>query len=126
MAGPGGGRRDVCDEWVAMKFLLEFSYTPEAWAGMMKNPMDRRSAARTLIESVGGQLESMYYTFGERDGFLVMEMPDAEAAAAAAVAANSTGAFRMMRTVELVEPEQLGTILGRAGGLVGGYRAPGT
>lgn len=64
------------------------------------------------------------FTFGERDGFVVVDVPDAETAAAAAIAVNSTGAFRSIRTVELVEPERLGEILGKAGGLVGGYRAP--
>ncbi|MGQ0576360.1 MAG: GYD domain-containing protein [Pseudonocardia sp.] len=106
--------------------MLEFSYTPEAWAGMMKNPSDRRAAARAASESVGGTLEAMYFMFGERDGFAIVEVPDAEAAAAAAIAVNSTGAFRSVRTAQLLEPDQLLTVLARAGGVVGGYRAPGT
>lgn len=125
MARPPVGVAGV-SEGVDMKFMLEFSYTPEAWAGMMKNPSDRRAAARSAVEPMGGSLESMYFTFGERDGFVVVDVPDAETAAAAAIAVNSTGAFRSIRTVELVEPERLGEILGKAGGLVGGYRAPGT
>ena len=28
-------------------YLTRFSYTPEAWARMTKNPEDRRDAART-------------------------------------------------------------------------------
>lgn len=109
-----------------MKFMLEFSYTPQAWAGMTKNPTDRRAAARSAVEPLGGTVESMYFTFGERDGFVIVDMPDAESAAAAAIAVNSSGAFRDMRTVELLEPERLGEVLTKAGGVVGGYRPPGT
>ena len=31
-------------------YLTRFSYTPEAWARMAKNPEDRRDAARTYVE----------------------------------------------------------------------------
>lgn len=109
-----------------MKFMLMFSYTPEAWAGMIKNPSDRAAAARSVLEPLGGRLESMYFMFGERDGFAICDVPDSDTAAAAAIAVNSTGAFRSVQTVELVEPDQLNTVLAKAGGLVGGYRVPGT
>ena len=109
-----------------MKFMIQFSYTPEAWVGMMKNPSDRVAAARSVIEPLGGRLESMYFTFGERDGFVIFDAPDSEAAAAGAVAVSSSGAFRSVQTTQLIEPDQLGGVLGKAGGLVGGYRTPGT
>ncbi len=35
-------------------YLTRFSYTPETWARLVKNPEDRRVAARQYIESVGG------------------------------------------------------------------------
>jgi hypothetical protein len=37
-------------------YLTQFSYTPETWARLTKNPEDRREAARKYIESVGGKL----------------------------------------------------------------------
>ena len=36
-------------------YLTRFSYTPETWGRLMKNPEDRRDAARKYIESVGEQ-----------------------------------------------------------------------
>jgi uncharacterized protein with GYD domain len=116
----------MSDEGVDMKFMIQFSYTPQAWAGMMKNPSDRVAAARSAIEPLGGRLESMYFMFGERDGFVIFDAPDADTAAAASIAVNSTGAFRSVQTNQLVEPDRLGEVLAKAGGLVGGYRAPGT
>ena len=37
-------------------YLTRFSYTPETWARLVKNPEDRRAAAQQYIESVGGKL----------------------------------------------------------------------
>ena len=37
-------------------YLSKFSYTPETWARMIRQPEDRRKAAESYIESVGGRL----------------------------------------------------------------------
>jgi hypothetical protein len=37
-------------------YLPRFSDTPATWAKLIKNPEDRRSAAKQYIESVGGKL----------------------------------------------------------------------
>ena len=57
-------------------YLTRFSYTPETWARLMKNPEDRREAARKYIESVGGKLHGFWYAFGSHDGFNLWEAPD--------------------------------------------------
>ena len=36
-------------------YLTRFSYTPATWEKLIKNPEDRRAAARQYIESVGGK-----------------------------------------------------------------------
>ena len=57
-------------------YLTRFSYTPETWARLAKNPEDRREAARTYIESVGGKLHGFWYALGEYDGYTLWEAPD--------------------------------------------------
>jgi hypothetical protein len=37
-------------------YLSRFSYTPETWARLIGNSEDRRKAAQSYIESVGGKL----------------------------------------------------------------------
>ena len=37
-------------------YLTRFSYTPATWAKLIKNPEDRREAAKQYIEAVGGKL----------------------------------------------------------------------
>lgn len=108
------------------KFVIFFSYTPEAWANMIKNPGDRTAAARAVVESVGGTLESLHFMFGDHDGMAIFDAPDAEAAAAGSIAIGSTGAFRSVETRELIEPERLAGVLGKAGQALGVYRLPGS
>ena len=50
-------------------YLTRFSYTPETWARLIANPEDRRTAAQSYIESVGGTLLGFWYAFGTHDGY---------------------------------------------------------
>ena len=50
-------------------YLSRFSYTPETWARLIGNPEDRRKAAQSYIESVGGKLHGFWYAFGTHDGY---------------------------------------------------------
>src|SRR6188474_2515056 len=50
-------------------YLSKFSYTPETWAKLVANPEDRREAAKSYIESVGGTLHGFWYAFGTHDGY---------------------------------------------------------
>lgn len=108
------------------KYMIKFSYTAEAWTRMIHNPSDRAAAARAALEPVGGTLECLYFTFGERDGFVICDVPDGEAAAAAAIAVNSSGAFRSVVTEQLIDPTRITDVLGKAGRAVGVYAAPGS
>src|SRR3712207_8811174 len=57
-------------------FRSRFSYTPETWARLTKNPEDRRQAARSYIEAVGGKLHGFWYAFGAYDGYNLWEAQD--------------------------------------------------
>jgi uncharacterized protein with GYD domain len=57
-------------------YLTRFSYTPATWAKLIKNPEDRRAAAKQYIESVGGKLHGFWYAFGDHDGYNLWEAPD--------------------------------------------------
>ena len=79
-----------------------------------------------LASSVGGSIEAFYFMFGDRDGFVVVDVPDAEAAAALAVAVSSSGAFSQLDTRQLVAPEDLPSVLEKAARARETYRPPGT
>ena len=65
-------------------YLSRFSYTPETWAKLIDNPEDRRKAAQSYIESVGGKLHGFWYAFGTHDGYNLWEAPDNVSMAAVA------------------------------------------
>jgi uncharacterized protein with GYD domain len=107
------------------KFAVFFSYKPETWDQMLMKSEDRTAAAGRLVESVGGSLESLYFMFGDRDGFAVIDVPDADAAAAIALAESSTGAFSHLETRQLIAAEDLPAVLEKAASARGSYRPPG-
>lgn len=86
-------------------YLTRFSYTPETWARMISNPEDRRTAARTYIESVGGTLHGFWYAFGSHDGFNLWEAPDNVSMAAVALAIGGGGALSSIETTVLLTVE---------------------
>ena len=89
------------------KFLIQGSYTAEGLHGLIKDGgSKRRAAIEQLAESLGGKLESFYFAFGESDVFVILEMPEKMAAAAALLNVSSTGAFQGKTTV-LLTPEEI-------------------
>lgn len=87
-------------------FLTRFSYTPETWARLMKNPEDRRVAAIKYIEAVGGKLHGFWYAFGAYDGYCLWEAPDNVSMAAVGLAITGGGALSKFETTSLLTVEE--------------------
>jgi uncharacterized protein with GYD domain len=104
-------------------YLTKFSYTPETWARLIVNPEDRRKAAQTYIESVGGKLHGFWYAFGPHDGYNLWEAPDNVSMAAVALAIAGGGALSSVETTVLLTVDETIDALRKAGKI--GYRAPG-
>jgi uncharacterized protein with GYD domain len=97
------------------KFLLQVSYTADGAKGLLKDGgTKRRTVATTLIQSLGGKLESFYYAFGATDVVVIAEMPDNAAAAAASLTLASSGAATSTITV-LLTPEDLDQVVKKTG-----------
>ncbi len=104
-------------------YLSKFSYTPETWARLIGNPEDRRKAAQTYIESVGGKLHGFWYAFGGQDGYTLWEAPDNVSMAAVALAIGAGGALASIDTTVLITVEETLEALRKAKQVR--YRAPG-
>jgi uncharacterized protein with GYD domain len=104
-------------------YLSKFSYTPETWARLVENPEDRREAARSYIESVGGTLHGFWYAFGAHDGYNLWEAPDNVSMAAVALAISGGGALSSFETAVLLTVEETMDALQKAGEVR--YRPPG-
>jgi len=105
-------------------YLSRFSYTPETWARLIGNPEDRRLAAQSYIESVGGKLHGFWYAFGTYDGYTLWEAPDNVSMAAVALAISGGGALSSLETTVLLTVEETLSALDRARAIR--YRAPGS
>jgi uncharacterized protein with GYD domain len=86
--------------------MVQFAYTPEALATMVKNPQDRSRASRELIEKSGGRLIGFYSCFGEYDGVALYEAPDDATATAIAMVAASPGHLKVSHTTKLFTVEE--------------------
>ena len=104
-------------------YLSRFSYTPETWARLIGNPEDRRKAAQSYIESVGGKLHGFWYAFGTHDGYGLWEAPDNVSMAAVALAISAGGALSSFETTVLMTVDETIDALGKAGQVH--YAAPG-
>jgi uncharacterized protein with GYD domain len=104
-------------------YLTRFSYTPETWARLAQNPEDRRDAARTYIEAVGGTLYGFWYAFGEYDGYNLWEAPDDVSMAAVAMAISGGGALSRFETTVLLTVEETMDAMRKAQDIR--YRPPG-
>ena len=104
-------------------YLSKFSYTPETWTRLIGNPEDRRKAAQSYIESVGGKLHGFWYAFGEHDGYTLWEAPDNVSMAAVALAITGGGALSSLQTTVLLTVDETLEALRKAKQVR--YRPPG-
>ena len=89
------------------KYLWEASYTVEGAKGLLKDGgSGRRAAVITMVNGLGGKLESFYFAFGETDAYLVADLPNDEAAAAVSLTV-SAGGGATVKTVKLLTVEQM-------------------
>ncbi|MBI3853052.1 MAG: GYD domain-containing protein [Verrucomicrobia bacterium] len=104
-------------------YLVQATYTSEAWKNLVKHPQDRTKAIRPVIEKLGGSLESMWFAFGDYDLVLIMQMPDNVSAAAFSLAATAGGALKALKTTALLAITEGLDAMKKAA--KAGYRPPG-
>lgn len=103
------------------KFLFEAMYTQDGVRGVQSaGGSSRRDAVAQVAESVGGKLESFHFAFGERDAYVIADLPDNESAAAVALTVNASGGANV-KTVVLLTPEEVDAAAQRSVA----YRPPG-
>ena len=104
-------------------YMIEFGYTPEVWAGLIKSPENREETVRRILEEAGCKLHNLWYAFGEADGFALIEAPDTVTAGSIALAITSSGAFRKFETHVLITQDEVIEALEKAADIA--YAAPG-
>jgi uncharacterized protein with GYD domain len=88
------------------KYMIQASYTAEGVKGLLGDGgSKRRAAAEGLVTSLGGTMEAFYYSFGDNDAFIIVDVPDNASAAAASLAVTASGAVTTKTTVLLTAEE---------------------
>jgi uncharacterized protein with GYD domain len=106
------------------RYLVQLSYTPEAWAAQLKNPTNRVEIVRSALEKVGARFEATYFAFGEYDVVFIMEAHDNKTAAALSLAFAAGGAVKSIKTTPLMTIEEGVEAMRTAGEVAAVYRPP--
>jgi uncharacterized protein with GYD domain len=89
------------------KYLIQGSYSDQGLKGLLQEGgSKRREAVEQLTKGMGGRLEAFYYTFGNDDFVIIVDLPSNVDATALALAANASGAVES-RTTVLITPEEI-------------------
>ncbi|HEY4581168.1 MAG TPA: GYD domain-containing protein [Candidatus Acidoferrales bacterium] len=102
-------------------YLIQVAYNSEGWQALVKNPQNRVEAVRPAVEKLGGKIENAWYSFGDYDVTLILQMPDNVSAAALSIAFAAGGALKSVKTTPLLTATEALEAMKRAGG--SGYRA---
>ena len=103
------------------KYLIQAAYTAEGLKGLQKDKASgRQQAVAKAVGGLGGKLEAMYFTLGEHDVLLIVDMPDAVNGAALGLRVSATGLVRTTTTL-LLTIEETDRALAKSVD----YRAPG-
>jgi uncharacterized protein with GYD domain len=103
------------------KYLFEAKYTPEGVRGIKEaGAASRAKAVNDMATALGGGLDSFYFAFGDVDAYVVVDLPDDEAAAAAAFTVGASAATQL-KTVKLLTLDEADAAIARSVD----YRPPG-
>jgi uncharacterized protein with GYD domain len=103
-------------------YLFQGRYTAAAIKAMVDNPQDREAPARSLVESVGGKLHHLFFSFGSDDVIALIEAPDDKAMAAGALAIGASGAFAGGATTKLMTSKEAMEAMSAAKPVAAGYK----
>ena len=104
------------------KYLFEAKYTPEGVRGIKEaGASSRAKAVNDMANGLGGSLDSFHFAFGDVDAYVIVDLPDDEAAAAAAFTVG-TSATTQVKTVKLLTLDEADGAVARAVD----YRPPGS
>jgi uncharacterized protein with GYD domain len=105
-------------------YLVQSAYTPASMTAMVQSPQDRSRIVRSVVEKLGGHIESFWLAFGEYDVVLILQMPNDQSMAAFSIAVSAGGAVRSIHTTPLMKWEEGMLAMKQAASV--GYTPPGS
>lgn len=103
------------------KYLIRAYYSSDGIGGVAdKGGSARRDVVEKLAAEVGGSMECFYFSWGDVDAYIIVDVPSEEKMAGIALAVNRSGAVKIS-TTPLLTVEQVD----EAAGVSVGYSPPG-
>lgn len=96
-------------------YMVQMTYTAEAWATLIKRPQDRTIPSRDLVQKLGGKLLGLYYSLGKYDGMVLFEVPDDISASAVGLAVKASGIMKVNEITRLFTMDEALEAMRKAG-----------
>ena len=103
-------------------YLIQASYSKQGISDLISNPQDRATIVQSVIEGLGGTMNSFFFAFGDYDAVLIAELPDNVTAAALAMAVGSTPGLSEYKTTVLMSSQEAIEAMQKASEV--GYKSP--
>lgn len=104
------------------KYLVKVTYSAEGTRGLLRDGgRNRRKAVAAMVEDLGGEIESFYYSLGEDDLYIILDLPSISDMAAVNMAVTASGGASF-NTVCLMDVDEIDDATAKAVH----YRPPGT
>ncbi len=89
------------------KYMIKVYYSVEGAQGLLEQGgSSRKAMVARMLEDMGGSLESFYFSFGEDDAYVIVDMPDNVSTLAVSLAVNAAGAAALA-TIPLITAEEM-------------------
>ena len=96
------------------KFLVQATYSADGLRGLQKEKASgRQDVVKRAVAALDGKVESMYFSVGDHDVVLIVDLPDIIAGTALAIAVSASGLVRT-RTTPLLTIEETDRALSKS------------
>jgi uncharacterized protein with GYD domain len=106
-------------------YLIQAKVSQDTMRALVDRPEDRLLTTTRFVKSVGGRLHNYFFSFGEYDIVLVLELPDNVSAASLAMTLAASGSVTEIETTVLFSMSESIKAMEQAGNAMGVYVAPG-
>ena len=87
-------------------YMLQTTYTSEARSAQSRHPDNIIERANVVAENLGGKIENIFYSLGDYDVLVIVELPDNVSASAAIVAVTAGWATKEAKITPLMSVEE--------------------
>ena len=107
------------------KYLMIFYYSSGSWARMLRHPNDRVRIVGSVMEALGGSLDSYHWDLLNGAALVVASLPDSQAAGAVGMVASGSGAFKNVEIHEMLGTDEVMNSRILAQNIADLYKVPG-